>query len=178
MSLHKVLTLAQPSGNIGPLFEWGQNAVSQLGDGTTTNRSSPVQVGTSLWSAVASNGSTSAAIRADGALYVWGVLPYGIQQSSPVQLASGTYNSVALGSNHLLAIKSDKTLWGVGLGSSGQLGGGVTTFTQSWSQVARGNSHALALRSDGALFVWGGQSTGELGLLNGSATLEIGRAHV
>ena len=97
MSLHKVLTLAQPSGNIGPLFEWGQNAASQLGDGTTTNRSSPVQVGTSLWSAVASNGSTSAAIRADGALYVWGVLPYGIQQSSPVQLASGTWNSVALG---------------------------------------------------------------------------------
>ena len=146
MSLHKVLTLAQPSGNIGPLFEWGQNAASQLGDGTTTNRSSPVQVGTSLWSAVASNGSTSAAIRADGALYVWGVLPYGIQQSSPVQLASGTWNSVALGYSHLLAIKSDNTLWGVGLGSSGQLAGGVITFTQSWAQISGGESHNAAIR--------------------------------
>jgi alpha-tubulin suppressor-like RCC1 family protein len=36
----------------GLLYSWGQNNAGQLGDGTTTTRSSPVPIGSSSWSAI------------------------------------------------------------------------------------------------------------------------------
>ena len=53
--------LAIRSDNI--LFAWGANTYGQLGDGTTTDRSSPVQIGTSSWTAIAAGNGHSLAIR-------------------------------------------------------------------------------------------------------------------
>jgi hypothetical protein len=45
----------------GILFTWGQATNGELGDGTTVNKSSPVQIGSSSWIAIsAGNGFTGA----------------------------------------------------------------------------------------------------------------------
>jgi hypothetical protein len=46
----------------GKLFTWGDNAGGQLGDGTTTRKSIPTQIGNNNWSVVSSGGSHSLAI--------------------------------------------------------------------------------------------------------------------
>ena len=57
----------------GTLWCWGLNGSGQLGDNTTTNRSSPVQTITrgTNWKQI-SNGYNCAAIKTDGTLWCWG----------------------------------------------------------------------------------------------------------
>ena len=60
----------------GPLYAWGANRAAAgtpgiLGDGTVLNKSSPVQIGSSSWTAI-SMGLHTLAIRSDGALFAWG----------------------------------------------------------------------------------------------------------
>lgn len=44
------------------LFTWGANNNGNLGDGTTTNRSSPVQIGNRIWSQVSAGGNHTGGI--------------------------------------------------------------------------------------------------------------------
>ena len=55
----------------GTLWTWGRNYRGQIGDGTTTDRSSPVQVGALTdWSnKIAVAESTIMAIKTDGTLW-------------------------------------------------------------------------------------------------------------
>jgi len=63
----------------GTLWVWGYNYHGQLGDNTTTSKSSPVQTitGGGIWSRVSSGDSHTAAIKTDGTLWVWGYNYYG-----------------------------------------------------------------------------------------------------
>ena len=58
----------------GTLWTWGSNLTGQLGDGTTTNRNSPVTtVGAgTTWSQVDGGKYHSVAIKTDGTLWAWG----------------------------------------------------------------------------------------------------------
>jgi alpha-tubulin suppressor-like RCC1 family protein len=48
----------------GTLWAWGSNWRGQLGDGTKTDRSTPVQVGTDThWASVAAGGDHTVALR-------------------------------------------------------------------------------------------------------------------
>ena len=60
----------------GTLWAWGQNSAGQLGDGSATNRLSPVQI---LDDAVfaATGDNHSMAVPSDGSLWVWGNNLYG-----------------------------------------------------------------------------------------------------
>ncbi|TCJ98215.1 UNVERIFIED_ORG: regulator of chromosome condensation (RCC1) repeat-containing protein, partial [Anoxybacillus amylolyticus] len=60
-------------GQDGKVYAWGSNYYGQLGDGTTTSRTTPVQVqGLSNVVAVAAGRAHSLAVTADGKIYSWG----------------------------------------------------------------------------------------------------------
>ena len=58
----------------GTVWAWGANDSGQLGDGTTVNRFSPVQVsGLSGVVAVVAGACHSLALRSDGSVWAWGM---------------------------------------------------------------------------------------------------------
>jgi alpha-tubulin suppressor-like RCC1 family protein len=103
----------------GTLWLWGDNQWGQLGDNTTTNRSSPVQTvaaGTN-WKQVSMGRFNTGAIKTDGTLWLWGRNNNGqlgdnstTQQNSPVQTIAGGTNWKQV-SGGIAAIKTDGTLW-------------------------------------------------------------------
>ena len=57
----------------GTVYTWGRNDGGQLGDGTTTNRNTPVKVsGLTGVVVVAAGGGHSVALKSDGTVYTWG----------------------------------------------------------------------------------------------------------
>jgi alpha-tubulin suppressor-like RCC1 family protein len=138
----------------GTLWGWGLSSTAtspwgQVGDGTTINRSSPVQIGTlTNWSKLSNFGigvatgdnslrdSIGAAIDNVGGLYLWGSNTLGQQGNghtidtrgistitSPIQIPFSTnWLNLSINESHSMAIKTDGTLWGWGANSSGQLG--------------------------------------------------------
>ena len=159
------------------LWGWGYNAVLQLGDNTTVNRSTPVTTfaGGTNWKQVAGGYYHTAAVKTDGTLWTWGYR-YNIDLiSTPVTtFAGGTdWKQVACGSLHTAAIKTDGTLWTWGRNSNGNLGTNeagsrytpVTTFAggTNWKQVSCGGAYTAAIKTDGTLWTWGRNSNGNLG---------------
>jgi ELWxxDGT repeat protein len=167
----------------GSLWATGVNSQGNLGDGTTTNRTTwvPVQPGVS-WSEVSAGVGFAVGVRSNGTLWSWGVnnlgqLGQGITGptwvTAPVQVGvSNQWRSVAAGISHVAAIRQDGTLWTWGNSAFGQLGHG-NQFSQSspvrvgfdndWVAVACGD-HTLALKADGSLWSWGRNDGGQLGL--------------
>lgn len=165
----------------GTLWAWGDNGVGGLGDGTTTSKSSPVQTisGGSNWKQVTAGDRTSAGIKTDGTLWMWGFNYKGsagtnnsgtFNITSPVQtIAGGTnWKQVAGGYNISAAIKTDGTLWMWGANEVGQLGDNTTVNKSSpvqtisggtnWKQVTAGRINTGAIKTDGTLWTWGGFS--------------------
>jgi alpha-tubulin suppressor-like RCC1 family protein len=174
----------------GTLWMWGANAnfsgvgLGQLGDDTSTHRSSPVQViGTGSWKMFEASNYYSAGIKTDGTLWLWGDGGWGVfgnnlfdKQSSPIQtIAGGTnWRTVSCGSRHVVAIKTDGTLWVWGSNSfGGPLGTGnnisyyspVQTIAggTNWKRVSAGTYTTSAIKTDGSLWSWGHNGYGQLG---------------
>ena len=159
----------------GALFAWGGNATGTIGDGTTINKSSPVQIGASSWTAVniAGNFGNTYAIDINGRFFVWGNgtggVPDGIgnSTSSPVQIGTSSWTAVNAGYFRGQGIKVDGTFWGWGVYgapiiyatnffSPVQIGSSYTlSYGQSWSMVSIGQTHVHAIDSTGALYAWG-----------------------
>jgi alpha-tubulin suppressor-like RCC1 family protein len=96
----------------GSLWCWGNNSHGQLGDGTWTNKNTPVQIIPSGVVAVALGNSHTCAIKQDGSLWCWGWNSSGqlgdgtnTDKSSPVQIISSGVSSVSLGGYHTLRNK-------------------------------------------------------------------------
>ena len=165
----------------GTVWAWGYNGYGQLGDGTTSEKRSPVQVnGLSGVTAIAAGGSHSLVLKNDGTVWAWGANDYGqlgdgttTKKITPVQVSgvSGII-AVACGESHSLALKNDGTVWTWGANWYGQLGDGTSAGKRSAVQVnglsgitaiVCGYSHSLALRNDGTVWAWGYNYYGQLG---------------
>jgi alpha-tubulin suppressor-like RCC1 family protein len=183
----------------GTVWAWGHNECGQLGDGTTTDRSTPVQVkgpgGVGFLTgvaAVAVGGNHTVALKDDGTVWAWGDNYYGqlgdgttTNRHTPVQAkgpgGAGFLSAVAAvtgGMWHTIALKSDGTVWTFGYNEYGQLGDGTTTsrstpvqvtgpggagFLAGVSAVAGGVFFTIALKSDGTVWAWGRNPYGQLG---------------
>ena len=165
----------------GTVWAWGNNGDGQLGDGTATNRSTPIQVNDLVDVTTIDGGAShSLALKSDGTVWAWGNNGYGqlgngatTNKAIPVQVNNlGSVIAIAGGDYHSLALKSDGTVWAWGRNGDGQLGDGTTTNRTTPVQVsnlsdvvaiARGWVHGLALKSDGTVWTWGDNGSGQLG---------------
>ena len=104
----------------GTVWAWGNNWLGQLGDGTTTDRSIPVQVsGLSGVVAVAGGDYHSLAVKSDGTVWAWGDNYHG-------QLGDGT--------------TTQRPHPGAGLGPFRRGGGGGAAIPTAWRSSPTGRS--------------------------------------
>ncbi|MDE3089704.1 MAG: RCC1 repeat-containing protein [Chloroflexota bacterium] len=166
---------------------WGWNNEGQLGDGTTTNRLTPVDVIglTSDVSAITAGDYHTCALTTRGSVKCWGLngngeLGIGSTDYNPhptpvdvIGLMSGV-SAIAAGDTHTCAVMTSGGVkcWGDN-NMSGQLGDGTTTnrltpvdvigLTSGVSAIAAGGNHTCALMTTGGVKCWGGNFSGELG---------------
>jgi len=164
---------------------WGVNNAGQLGDNTTTDRNTPVDViGLTSGVTTLANGRwhTCAALT-DGNVKCWGWNGYGQlgdgvlpNRSSPVTVASLSANveQLATGGYHTCAVlDSGATVQCWGKNEYGQLGNGkqrgsttpvdVIGLAGSVSALATGGNHTCALLTSGGVQCWGKNENRQLG---------------
>jgi len=174
----------------GTVWTWGLNARGQLGNGTTTDSSKPVQVlgpgGTGHLNdiiAVMGGEQHNIALKSDGTVWTWGSnkenqLGDGnaTDSSTPVQV-SGLTEVVKLGGRgyHSVAVKSDGSVWTWGWDEYGALGNGVADANYDYPipievkgvtnpiMVTSGFEFSVALMQDHTLMAWGNNTEGEIG---------------
>ncbi len=170
----------------GTLWTWGYNGYGQLGDGTTTNRTAPVQVPGNNWVKVECGIHHTLALKSDGSLWAWGYNFYGqlgdgtgTNRVSPVQISSFTgWLDVSTGGYHTLAVRGNGTLCSWGYNGFGQLGDGttldhavpapVTGISGPYLSISAGFNHSVVALSSGAARSFGYNGNGQLG--DGTAT--------
>jgi len=173
---------------------WGYNSYGQLGDGTTSNKSTPVDVlglGASA-RGVASGHAHSCALTDQGGVRCWGDggdgrLGHGTYYSdgAPVGvigLGSGVA-SVSAGDYHSCALSDDGRALCWGNNEWGQLGDGtrddryapvpVQGLEQGVMAIAAGGFHTCAITVLGELYCWGNPSYGQLGQRSVWATTPV-----
>jgi alpha-tubulin suppressor-like RCC1 family protein len=177
----------------GTAWAWGDNADGELGDGTQTQRLTPVQIsGLTGVTAVAAGTDHGLALKTDGTVWAWGKNTWGqvgdgtqTQRLTPVQVTSlADVVAVAAGYSHSLALKRDGTVWAWGYNISGQLGDGTTSYRLTPGQVsslkgvvaiAAGYTHSMALQTEGTtvaeVWSWGANGNGQLG--DGTTTTRL-----
>ncbi|MEU5871911.1 Ig-like domain repeat protein [Glycomyces sp. NPDC047369] len=172
----------------GTVLAWGYNEWGQLGDGTTTERGTPVEVGLpagTTATAIAAGAGHSLALGSDGTVFAWGDNDFGqigdgtkTQRTSPVEIplpGGASATMIAGGDDHSLALTSggDLLAWGYNVG--GQLGDGTTTTrtspvsvhlpagTEVGAIAGASGFQSFAITGDGGLLAWGDNSYGQIG---------------
>ena len=126
----------------GTLSAWGNNQFGQLGDGTTTQRNSPVPVpvpGLTGVVAIAAGSMHTLALKSDGTVLAWGDNSQGklgdgttTQRNSPVPVPGLTgVVAIAVGDYHSVALKSDGTVVRWGNITPSLFDGGIISVTQT-----------------------------------------------
>jgi alpha-tubulin suppressor-like RCC1 family protein len=176
----------------GNLYSWGANSFGQLGDGSTSQKTTPVLVNTSTLNSkkivqISAGAFYNLLITEDNEVYAWGVNSDGrlgdgstSQRTTPVLVNTSTFAGnkiiqVSAG-GYSLALDENGNVYAWGPNSYGQLGDGstiqkttpvlVNTSTFAGNkiiQVSAGSGHSLALDENGNVYAWGENLNGKLG---------------
>jgi alpha-tubulin suppressor-like RCC1 family protein len=127
--------------NNGTVYATGDNSAGELGNGTTTNSTQPVEVLMNISTpltgivAIAADNNESMAVDNQGRVWAWGLntngeLGTGNATATPYATqVSGLSNMLAIasGQNHTVALKADGSVWSWGANGSGQVGNGTVS---------------------------------------------------
>ncbi|KAG2457171.1 RCBT1 protein, partial [Polypterus senegalus] len=186
----------------GEIYAWGHNGYSQLGNGTTNQGISPLQVSTNLVNKkvteVACGSHHSMALTSDGEVFAWGYNNCGqvgsgstANQPTPRKVSNCLQNKVvvgiACGQTSSMAVLDNGEVYAWGYNGNGQLGLGNSgnqltpcrlTGLQGYCvlQIASGYAHSLALTDEGLLYVWGANTYGQLG--TGNKVNQLSPVHI
>jgi len=176
----------------GVAYCWGLNDVGQLGDGSTTDRRTPVAVSGSLtFAALTTHGSAyygtahTCAVTPAGLAYCWGANGDGQlgdgstnASSTPVAVGAGlTFMTLSAGGAHTCGITSGGAAYCWGANNAGQLGNGSVAASSTpvavggglrFASLSAGGTQTCGLASDGVAYCWGANGSGQLG--DGSTT--------
>ena len=166
----------------GTLWTMGYNVYGQLGDNSTTNRSSPTQLAGTTWKQMSHGHYYSYATKTDGTLWAFGEGQEGqmaqndrTNRSSPIQIPGTTW-AWNTGYKGAIASKTDGTLWSWGNNEQGNLGQNNqaeysspvqipgTTWPTTEFKMASLNRGFAAIKTDGTLWAWGWGVYGQLGV--------------
>jgi alpha-tubulin suppressor-like RCC1 family protein len=201
-----VVSLASAGGHTvaarsdGTVLAWGRNGNGELGDATTTSRTSPAPVpGLSGVQRVvagapdclpACGGGFSAALKSDGTVVAWGSndrgqlgdASPGTQQAVPHAVAGVTQAiSIAAGDRHVVVVRRDGTVMAWGDNRYGQLGDGtfavrstaVFTLRENGAGSIAGNDWFLDLDSSVANAVDADRAPAFVAVTSGDPTANI-----
>jgi len=147
----------------GQVVCWGRNAHGELGDGSTTNSTTPVAVsGLSDAVALAVSADLSCALRTTHTVSCWGNTPSG-NSATPTDMGLTGVVDISIGEQHGCAVLDDGTAQCLGQNSSGQLGDGTTNASGTYvavtgltgvTQISANYGSTCALAA-GEVYCWG-----------------------
>jgi alpha-tubulin suppressor-like RCC1 family protein len=165
----------------GAAYCWGRNFYGGLGDGTTTERLTPVAVAGGLsFSAISVGLHHTVGLTSTGQVYAWGF-------NSSGQLGDGTstdrhvptlvssalaFKAISAGGQHTVALTTAGAAYAWGLNFDGGLGDGTSIDRDvptavsgglAFEVISAGGEHTVALTAAGVAYAWGHNRWGQLG---------------
>ncbi len=180
----------------GAAYCWGRNFWGQLGDETTTGRTSPVPVPVSgglRFAAISAAWGHTCGLSTGGTVYCWGANDYGqlgdgttAQRTSPTPV-SGQLRFVTIDAGHLhtCGLTESGAAYCWGFNGNGQLGDGTTTTRTSpvpvtgghtFAVVSAGSFQTCGVTPEGMVFCWGvdiGGQTPDGSVVNHTSPVQV-----
>ncbi len=161
----------------GSLWSFGGNGKGQLGDGSNSDRYTPVKTMDNVKMTIA-NWFNGYAIKNDNSLWSWGANDNGLllgdgsntDRYTPVKIMDNIVFANSFG-HRVFAINENGELYAWGKNYYGALGDGTTTSKNIPEKVAlekvqlicSGESHTAAITLNNDLYTWGYNNYGQLG---------------
>lgn len=167
--------------DLGRIWAWGDNSLAAVGDGTSIDRPTPVQLALTDVIQIEAGHYHGIALRRDGTVWTWGYGGLGqlglgttSNRNTPVQVPGLTgIIGVAAGRDMSYALRANGTVMAWGGNTFGEVGDGTTVRRTTpvsvvglteVKEISGGRNHALAVRLDESMWAWGANERGQLGI--------------